>query len=912
MERREKIELAVKERERTRLDNIQKKWTRREENEFLRVLTGYGVDLQPHSPSPTPDWTRFKAMSKLDKKSDEALSDYYKVFIAMCKRQAGVRLNEEEKGLDGLIEDISEDHARLVLDRLELLSKLKEVAKNPAIDERMSLCQNNFDTPDWWEPGKHDKELVKAVLKHGLYNSGEIIYNNPEYSFFKAMRAHATALEEKYLSAKIAEAAALEKEVKDIPILKKERCDSVETAPVASEGSITSINTPPADAVANKDPTDVENFIAPSDVPASATDVVTIDAVENVIKEEPKAQEKSDVKIKSEPEVENAPGEKKHDPVEEPAAEKPDENESVAQLSLKAEPQIDGRVEAMDEDKPTEAVADESSEKENSTALAVAAETEPMEIDESKSQSDEASYSTDVVADQTEKTSEDHIATETDAADKEKESEESKEDEPVVLEPKVSDEVAAEPDQLTETNGMEVDKEESEDIAPSAVELQEARSSEEAKTAEVKENEEVKSDTVENETAEAEMTDPSESIDIAESSEKHANDEKVETGAINVTESAKTNDSEENAEVTEYAEKTEKTINVDETTVADKPEAESEQPPSSPVKMVEEEPAVKLEETPEKEHVPTPTPVASGIAKRLQEEDDDVMIVGKGDPDDDDVMNEKEIAVEEECKKQAAELKARFPDLEVIQPLVKSKVSDSIALAEMREKFMAMYESPMQVYWFRDFALEKRINHIIYCIEHVEWPVNKSFSAYTGCQGMNLDIPLYETVKHMGSPMGAFGRRSTTPDVITITTDQNLAKQLQNQLPSATTLSQIPVLTSTGKKRKRHIAIDVETERAKLHALLNSSQGPMTSTASQPPTTPQQQKQSNWSEEELVQETTSRRSNTQSSLQPPPAHQHHTMSRSSNNQQQASNYSTKPTVIPGTTSTLTPIDLSSR
>lgn len=58
MERREKLEQVVRERERTRYEAIQKKWNRREENEFLRVLTGYGIDLQQQAPVPTPDWSR--------------------------------------------------------------------------------------------------------------------------------------------------------------------------------------------------------------------------------------------------------------------------------------------------------------------------------------------------------------------------------------------------------------------------------------------------------------------------------------------------------------------------------------------------------------------------------------------------------------------------------------------------------------------------------------------------------------------------------------------------------------------------------------------------------------------------------------------------------------------------------------
>lgn len=58
MDRREKIEQVVRERERSRYEAIQKKWNRREENEFLRVLTGYGIDLQTNTNVPTPDWSR--------------------------------------------------------------------------------------------------------------------------------------------------------------------------------------------------------------------------------------------------------------------------------------------------------------------------------------------------------------------------------------------------------------------------------------------------------------------------------------------------------------------------------------------------------------------------------------------------------------------------------------------------------------------------------------------------------------------------------------------------------------------------------------------------------------------------------------------------------------------------------------
>lgn len=123
---------------------------------------------------------------------------------------------------------------------------------------------------------------------------------------------------------------------------------------------------------------------------------------------------------------------------------------------------------------------------------------------------------------------------------------------------------------------------------------------------------------------------------------------------------------------------------------------------------------------------------------------------------------------------------------------------------------------------------------------------------------MDLDVPLYETVKRIPTAIdvnlaaaaaavanvGMTGGRSNTPDVITITTDQGLAKQLQNPNlasmnasnmgGSAAALSQsmaaaaAAAVAASNKKRKRHIAIDVETERAKLHALLNNTQNPGT------------------------------------------------------------------------------------
>lgn len=72
--------------------------------------------------------------------------------------------------------------------------------------------------------------------------------------------------------------------------------------------------------------------------------------------------------------------------------------------------------------------------------------------------------------------------------------------------------------------------------------------------------------------------------------------------------------------------------------------------------------------------------------------------------------------------------------------------------------------------------------HIVHAIEHKEWPVSVNFSA-----GEELDIPQNE---------------KECSEVITITTDHGVSRSMV----SGNNMS-------ASKKRKRHIAIDVETER---------------------------------------------------------------------------------------------------
>lgn len=141
---------------------IGKRWTKREEADFFRVASSYGVIYYRKKKS--YEWLKFKQLAKLEKKADEELTEYYKHFVMMCKKQTG--MNIEDGSYDTTIEHISEEKARRTLERLELLSRIREeILTHPKLDERLRVCLISADMPDWWIPGKHDKDLLLGVAK---------------------------------------------------------------------------------------------------------------------------------------------------------------------------------------------------------------------------------------------------------------------------------------------------------------------------------------------------------------------------------------------------------------------------------------------------------------------------------------------------------------------------------------------------------------------------------------------------------------------------------------------------------------------------------------------------------------------------------------------------------------------------
>ncbi|POI32627.1 hypothetical protein CIB84_003621 [Bambusicola thoracicus] len=165
----------------------QQRWTRREEADFYRVVSTFGVVFDPERGR--FDWTKFRAMARLHKKTDESLEKYLYAFMSMCRRVCRLPSKEELVDPNIFIQPITEERASRTLYRIELLRKVREQAlRHPQLFERLKLCQPNPDLPVWWECGTHDRDLLIGAAKHGVSRTDYHILRDPELSFMSAQR----------------------------------------------------------------------------------------------------------------------------------------------------------------------------------------------------------------------------------------------------------------------------------------------------------------------------------------------------------------------------------------------------------------------------------------------------------------------------------------------------------------------------------------------------------------------------------------------------------------------------------------------------------------------------------------------------------------------------------------------------
>ena len=93
MERKERFEAVLKERQRLRRDH-QQRWSRREETDFYRVVSTFGVERNRFSGQ--FKWDTFRKLANLPKKMDDTLFEYFKAFYYMLRRVLRLFTSEED------------------------------------------------------------------------------------------------------------------------------------------------------------------------------------------------------------------------------------------------------------------------------------------------------------------------------------------------------------------------------------------------------------------------------------------------------------------------------------------------------------------------------------------------------------------------------------------------------------------------------------------------------------------------------------------------------------------------------------------------------------------------------------------------------------------------------------------------
>lgn len=86
-----------------------------------------------------------------------------------------------------IIDPITEERASRTLYRIELLRRIREqVLPHSLLSERLKLCQPSPDLPEWWECGRHDRDLLLGASIHGVSRTDYHILNDPTLAFLEA------------------------------------------------------------------------------------------------------------------------------------------------------------------------------------------------------------------------------------------------------------------------------------------------------------------------------------------------------------------------------------------------------------------------------------------------------------------------------------------------------------------------------------------------------------------------------------------------------------------------------------------------------------------------------------------------------------------------------------------------------
>ncbi|XP_074646816.1 chromodomain-helicase-DNA-binding protein 8-like isoform X2 [Tubulanus polymorphus] len=181
MQKRQHFEAILKEREYAKRQS-QQRWARREESDFYRVVSTYGVEFDKNTQQ--YNWERFRTLARLDRKFDETMTEYFLAFYYMCCKVCKKLKDGAIPPNDLYIEPITEERANRCLARVDLLNKIREdILYHPKLDAHLELCERAGDMPEWWIPGSMDRDLLIGAARWGLSRTDYHILNDPALSF---------------------------------------------------------------------------------------------------------------------------------------------------------------------------------------------------------------------------------------------------------------------------------------------------------------------------------------------------------------------------------------------------------------------------------------------------------------------------------------------------------------------------------------------------------------------------------------------------------------------------------------------------------------------------------------------------------------------------------------------------------
>ncbi|VDL72875.1 unnamed protein product [Nippostrongylus brasiliensis] len=156
------------------------RWSRREEQEYMRVLRSFGMKDKRNDPTMI-DWDAFRAFSPLlEKKSDEEMQEHLYCILAMCTKAQGGELSALDTKRALSVDAMTSRKAQKLMNRLHLTRKVHALAAGlDKVTPMLKLCSAEA-MPSGWTT-QHDKELISVCDQHGIDNISANILQKPAF-----------------------------------------------------------------------------------------------------------------------------------------------------------------------------------------------------------------------------------------------------------------------------------------------------------------------------------------------------------------------------------------------------------------------------------------------------------------------------------------------------------------------------------------------------------------------------------------------------------------------------------------------------------------------------------------------------------------------------------------------------------